>query len=214
MPRPNRLWYPGAWYHVFARGNNKAPIFFEPADYQRYLDLLRQAMTQFGCRLYAYALMTNHVHLLVQTGSEQPLARPMHMLQARYTMYVNRRYERVGHLFQGRYRGSLIEGNTYLLVLSRYIHLNPVRAGLVADPSEYPWSSYVAYLAGKNDDLVTTEFVLDLLSGPPHRRCLLYRMFVEGALGNLMAPPDARYADFSDWAAVEKGTDPGCGERD
>ena len=132
MSRPIRIWFPGAWYHIFARGNNKAPIFFAVCDYLKYLDLLSEAVRQYGLRLHAYALMVNHIHLMVETGDRYSATKPMQSVHTAYTMYINRRYERVGHLFQGRYRSILVDQDAYALELSRDIHLNPVRSGLAA----------------------------------------------------------------------------------
>lgn len=146
MPRRPRLWYPRAIYHLVVRGNNREPTFFADADYRKYLALLKDSSTHYECRVFAYALMTNHVHLLVKTGEAYPPAKLMQSLNTAYTYYVRKKYHRVGHLFQGRYHATLVERDAYFLEVSRYIHLNPVRAGLVKRPERYPWSSYQAYL--------------------------------------------------------------------
>ena len=180
MPRPPRIWFPGAWYHIMARGNNREAIFFSEYDYREYLQLLRDILPRDGCCLHAYALMPNHIHLMVETGEVHPIAKPMQSLQTSYTGYINHRYARVGHVFQGRYRSILVEHDPYVLELSRYIHLNPVRARLVTEPSQYPWSSYQAYVTprGKEANLVTTEHILAMISPQTETQRDGYRQFV------------------------------------
>lgn len=186
MPRPLRLWFPGAWYHITARGNHREPIFFSDADFQYYRRLLGRAVQHFGCRIHAYALMTNHVHLMVETAA-CPISLVMQQLQARYAIYLNQRQSRDGHVFQGRYHSRLVERDSYAMELSRYIHLNPVRAGLALDPLEYPWSSFRAYLHG-HDPLVTTETLLGLIGAGADAPPAAYREFV---LQGLSAREDA-----------------------
>ena len=123
-----------------SRGNQGQLIFLDDGDRQRYLKLLKELPRQFGCKLYAYVLMDNHVHLLVEVGN-LPLSKIMQNLQFRYTQQYNRRYRKVGHLFQGRYKAILCDRDNYLLELVRYIHLNPIRAGLVRRTDRYRWSS-------------------------------------------------------------------------
>ncbi len=180
MPRPPRIWFPGAWYHIMARGNNREAVFFSEQDYRQYLQSLRDFLVRDECRLHAYALMPNHVHLMVETGQTHPIVKPMQSLQTSYTSYINHRYARVGHVFQGRYRSILVEHDTYALALSRYIHLNPVRAHLVADPAQYQWSSYRAYMTPGREGpgFVTTEYLLAMISPQLERQRNIYRQFV------------------------------------
>ncbi len=145
MPRKPRLHYPGALYHVMLRGNSGQDIFFDDGDYMRFFLLLQQAAERHGCRIHAYCLMTNHLHLALQVG-EVPLSRIMQNVGFRYTQHINRKYSRSGHLFQGRYKALLVDADSYLLELIRYIHLNPIRIGLAALPEDYPWSSHGHYL--------------------------------------------------------------------
>jgi REP element-mobilizing transposase RayT len=146
MARKQRIHYPGALYHVILRGNARQDIFFDDGDRSRFILLLQEAVEKFGFRIHAYCLMTNHVHLAVQVGVT-PLSRIMQNLSLRYTTWINRRLNRSGHLFQGRYKAVLIDADSFLLELVAYIHLNPVRAGMVATPENYHWSSHCAYLA-------------------------------------------------------------------
>lgn len=143
MARQLRLDYPGALYHVTARGNAQQPIVRDDADRHRFLTLLGQEILQQHWRCYAYCLMGNHYHLLLETP-EPNLSRGMQRLNGRYTQYVNRRHHRVGHVLQGRFKSIVVERERYLLELCRYVVLNPVRAGMVPAPHDWPWSSYRA----------------------------------------------------------------------
>jgi REP element-mobilizing transposase RayT len=140
MARPLRLEYPGAVYHVMARGNERRAVFLEDTDRELYLERLERYQKRFGFRVYAYCLMTNHIHLAVETGKVR-LSRIMLGLQGSYTQAFNRRHGRVGHLFQGRYKSLVVQKDPYLLALVRYIHENPVLAGIVREPPDYRWSS-------------------------------------------------------------------------
>jgi len=142
MARPLRLEYPGALYHLTARGDNKAGIFLDDEDRNRFLKYLGAEIEQQGWVCYAWCLMGNHYHLLVETP-EGNLIAGMRRLNGRYTQSFNRRHGRVGHVFQGRYKSILVEKEAYLYELCRYIVLNPVRAGMVMQPEDWPWSSYL-----------------------------------------------------------------------
>lgn len=143
MARPLRLEFPGAVYHITARGNERRNIFVDDEDRRCFLDRLGREIEQQGWLCHAYCLMSNHYHLLLETPQPN-LARGMRRLNGSYTQAFNRRHKRVGHLFQGRYKGILVDRDSYLLELSRYIVLNPVRARMVADPAQHEWSSYRA----------------------------------------------------------------------
>ena len=145
MARPLRIEYPGAYYHVTSRGNEQKPIFRDNEDRGRFLDLLGRAAEQFHLRVHAYVLMGNHYHLLIETPRGE-LNRALRYLNGVYTQSFNRRHRRVGHLFQGRYKAILVEKESYLLELSRYIHLNPWRLRRSEDPFTYRWSSLMAYV--------------------------------------------------------------------
>ncbi|MFO7983949.1 MAG: transposase [Desulfuromonadales bacterium] len=158
MPRKPRIHFPGAFYHVMLRGNHGQDVFFDQTDRSRFCFLLQEGTIRFGYRIHAFCLMTNHVHLVVQVN-QTPLSRIMQNLGFRYTQYFNRRQKKTGHLFQGRYKALLIDAESYLLELVRYIHLNPVRAGVVEQPDAYAWSAHRAYLGLENLPLLTTDWV-------------------------------------------------------
>ena len=145
MARKPRIHYPGALYHVILRGNAGDPVFFDEADRYRFYLLLQEGTERFGFRVHAFCCMTTHIHLALQVG-EIPLSRIMQNLSLRYTAWINRRRRRTGHVFQGRYKALLVDSDSYLLELVRYIHLNPVRAGVVRFAEDYPWSGQRAYL--------------------------------------------------------------------
>jgi REP element-mobilizing transposase RayT len=167
MPRPPRISIPGAFYHVTARGNNRNLIFFDDADRQEYLRRLAEYKSQLGFEVFCYCLMSNHVHLGVHLTGTSNLSRMMQLFQAAYVQYVNHRRGRVGHLFQGRFFSRIIQDDRYLLAVSRYVHLNPVKAGLVGRPQLFPWSSCRAYFdaAANHFRLVNPRPVLQLLGG-------------------------------------------------
>lgn len=160
MGRPNRICFPGAVYHIYQRGNNKESIFLDDADRWYMLKLFLEAKKQFGCFLYCYVLLNNHFHFTVETPNAAPISRIMHFVEGAYAHYFNKKNDRVGHVFQSRFRDILVEKDAYLLELSRYIHLNPVRAGLVKQPEQYFWSSYPVYTGARRDILVDTATVL------------------------------------------------------
>jgi putative transposase len=163
MARRPRVHYPGGLYHVITRGNRGLKVFRRDQDYRLYLKFLEEYKGRYDFLLYAYGLMPTHFHFLIEVG-QVPLSKVMQSLQFRYTRNYNLRYQGWGHLFQGRYKAILCEKDSYLLELSAYIHLNPVRAKLVKDPAEYPWSSYREYLKGGSGGLVDGSFVLSQFS--------------------------------------------------
>ena len=184
MPRPLRIWFPGAIYHVIARGNNRQPVFLQPMDYLRYLSLLEKGRTRFGYELWAYVLMPNHFHLLIRSGEERSISKAMQWLQTSYTVYFNGQHEHVGHVFQGRFKSQLVDLDAYCLELSRYIHLNPVRAKMVRDPDEYYWSSYRVYVGEgvamlQSAVQVETEPILGMVSPVELERPSVYKFFVK-----------------------------------
>ncbi len=144
MARRPRIHVPQGLYHVIARGNNRQVLFRDAGDYQEYLARVKAGLLRHNIRCYAYCLMPNHVHLLLEPGAT-PVSRLMQGLQGAFAQYVNRRYRRVGHQFQGRFRAILCEKDSYLVELVRYLHLNPVRAGLARSPEAWRWSSHGAY---------------------------------------------------------------------
>lgn len=150
MARRPRVHFPGALFHVISRGNQGQSIYKDDEDHRRFQGLLGEVVKRDSITLYAYVLMPNHFHLLLEV-SRAPLAKAMQSLLYRYTRHYNQRYRKIGHLFQGRYRAILCDRDSYLMELIRYLHLNPVRAGLISDPRRYRWSSHRDYLRGKAD---------------------------------------------------------------
>lgn len=164
MTRPLRLEYPGALYHVTSRGNAQAEIFLCDDDREQFVSLLRDEVGQQGWVCYAWCLMDNHYHFLIETP-EANLSRGMQRLNGRYTQVFNRRHGRVGHVFQGRYKAILVERDSHLLELCRYIVLNPVRAGMVEEAGEWRWSSHNDVLRGRSDGgWLAVDALLDLFS--------------------------------------------------
>lgn len=179
MPRKPRIEYHGAFYHVITRGNQRQKIFKDAADFQKYLQLLAIYKNRYSYHLYAYVLMSNHVHLLIETG-DVPLSKILQGINQTYTMYFNRRYWTVGHLFQGRYKAILCDRNNYLLALLKYIHFNPLRAEIVERLDAYPWSSHPAY-TGMNNllDLADTDQALRMFSERKGRARKRYQAFMD-----------------------------------
>jgi len=177
MARKPRIHYPGALYHVIARGNQRQDIFVSEADFRTYLAYLSEYKEKYHFHLYAYSLMKNHLHLLLEV-EQIPLSRIMHVMQFRYTRYFNKRYGKVGHLFQGRYRAIICDKDAYLLELVRYIHLNPIRSKAVDDPERYPWTSHVINLGKQKNDPIDQGLVLSQLSGNRLAAQRVYMQFV------------------------------------
>jgi putative transposase len=155
MARTPRYSIPGQPHHVIQRGNNRMTIFTAEDDFHFFYDSLRTSSTRFACQIHAYVFMTNHVHLLLTPPDARAMGTMMLSLGRRYAGYFNRRYARTGTLFEGRYRASVIDSDSYLLSCYRYIEENPVRAGLARDPSAYRWSSYRANALGVANTVVT-----------------------------------------------------------
>jgi putative transposase len=154
MPRPLRSIRPGHTLHIIQRGNNRSACFSDDADRERYLAALRHASERARCAIHAYVLMSNHSHLLVTADEASSPSRMMQSLGGKYVRYFNKRYGRTGTLWEGRYRASLIDSDRYFLVCSRYIEMNPVRAGIAREPAEYRWSSFRSNADGEPDALV------------------------------------------------------------
>ncbi|MFA6433355.1 MAG: transposase [Elusimicrobiales bacterium] len=170
MPRKPRIFFENAHYHVTDRGNDKHDIFVDDLDRREYLKLLGQGKRDFGFLIPAYALLTNHVHLYLVTPKAN-LGEAMFWLNNTYSHYFNHRHGKSGHLFEGRYKYKLIQWDRYSMALARYIHLNPVRAGIVKSPEDYEWSSHRQYLAPWAGGLSDPSLVLDLF-GSTHDTAL------------------------------------------
>ena len=175
MPRRARLYLPGVPLHIIQRGNNRQACFFADEVYRFYLDWLGVYAAKVHCRVHAYVLMTNHVHLLISSDEPEGVGRLMKALGQRYVQYVNRTYQRSGTLWEGRFRSCLTQDETYLLACMRYIELNPVRAGMVAHPGEYRWSSYRANAQGEEERLITPHLVFASLATAGCSASAVYR---------------------------------------
>ncbi len=175
MARLPRYVIPDQPQHVILRGNNRAEIFCADEDYSFYLEKLKLACDKHGCSVHAYVLMTNHVHLLMTPHGEQSLGKAMQMLGRYYVQYYNYCYRRTGTLWEGRYKATLIDSETYLITCMRYIELNPVRAGMVTDPADYPWSSYRHNALGQASDLVVPHPEYRRIGDSDDTRQLAYR---------------------------------------
>jgi REP element-mobilizing transposase RayT len=178
MARKPRVYFPGALYHVTLRGNAGQAIFFDDRDRTRFYLLLQEGVERFRHCIHAFCLMSNHVHLAVQV-SDIPLSRIVQNVSFRYTKWINWRQNRTGHLFQGRYKAVLVDADAYLLELVRYIHLNPVRAGIVKEPEAYLWNSHRAYLGLEEIPWLTTEWVLGQFSKKTGSARKGYARFIE-----------------------------------
>jgi putative transposase len=197
MSRPLRLEFEGAVYHVLARGNERREIFRDDRDREKYLERLRHYRERFGFRLLAFCLMSNHVHLVIETGPTR-LSRIMLGLQGSYTQWFNRRHRRSGHLFQGRYKAFLVEQDEYLKALVRYVHENPVKAKVVERAGQYRWSSDRFYRQGKGPKWLEADRVLELFGSSRRRAADAYVRFMTGEA-------TVRYEDLKAYGQVVKG---------
>lgn len=175
MPRRPRVHLDNVPLHIVQRGHNREPCFFTEEDYQSYLHWLGEALTEAGCALHAYVLMTNHVHLLLTPEKAELVPKFVISLGRRYVQYINRTYRRTGTLWDSRYKSSLVQTEIYLLTCQRYIELNPVRAAMVEDPAHYRWSSYRANGLGQPDARLTPHELYYALGSTGQERQTGYR---------------------------------------
>ena len=178
MPRRARLAIAGIPWHIIQRGNNRSDCFYTEDDYLYYLEQLQRQSVEFGCQIHAHCLMTNHVHLLLTPDAKDGASLMMKNLGQRYVQYINRRYRRTGTLWEGRFKSCLAQDEHYTLVCYRYIELNPVRAGMVAHPEEYPWSSFHFNGNGVSSDLVSPHPSYLSLGTNKAARSKAYRHFL------------------------------------
>ena len=188
MARQLRIEYPGALYHVTSRGNEKKDIFRSIKDRDKFLSYLSSAWERHGAVFHAYCLMSNHFHLMVETPLGN-LSWIMKHINGSYTTYFNVKHKRAGHLFQGRYKAILVQADTYAAELSRYIHLNPVRAKMVSTPEEYRWSSCSRYLEGTEPSWLSTGLVLGYFGTEDEDRRRNYRDYLYDAIGKESRDP-------------------------
>ena len=188
MARPLRIEYPGALYHVTVRGNQKNAIYYDDTDRRAFLDVFTRVVDRCNWLCHAYCLMENHYHLVIETP-EGNLSCGMRQLNGTYTQWYNRRHQSVGHLFQGRFKSIIVEKESYLLELCRYVVLNPTRAGMTGDPRTWRWSSYGA-TAGLSPVPVflTTDWLLSQFSSEKRKAQTAYRAFVRSGIEQLESP--------------------------
>lgn len=179
MPKKKRIWYPGAIYHIMSRGNRKKDLFRNKIDYQYYLNILKLIKKDYPFSLSSYCLMKNHVHLQIKTKGIE-IWKIMRQINLYYAKYFNKKYNLVGHVFQGRYKSKIIVDAAYNIGLSRYIHLNPVAAKIVSKPEHYNWSSYKIYIGEKKDSLVDIDNVLSYYNFK--NRAARYKKYCESGI--------------------------------
>ena len=199
MARLPRYNLPGVPQHVIQRGNNRQAIFAEEADYAAYREWLQEAAARHGVAIHAYVLMTNHVHLLLTPDAPDSIAKTLQSLGRRYVQYFNYTYGRTGTLWEGRYRATVVDAEPYLLICSRYMELNPVRAGLVKSPAYYRYASYRHNAQGRPDPLITEHELYRRLGRSRPRRCAAYRALFRGAVAEGILH-DIRTATNTGWA--------------
>lgn len=178
MPRKRRVWYPGAMYHISCRGNRKSDLFLDDKDREMYLNILKDAKDRYDFKYLGYCLMENHVHLHIETVADQ-IWNIMQIINSTYASYFNARYNKVGHVFQGRYASKIIKGYIHNLYVSKYVHLNPVEAKMVIKPLDYKWSSYSVYLGQRKSNLISTTKILSYFNYNRKE----YQKYIEKDLG-------------------------------
>lgn len=183
MPRRTRFDLADVPQHIIQRGNSRNTTFFTEDDYRFYADRLHDAARKYDCSIYAYVLMPNHVHLLASARRSYGLSLMMQYVGRYFVRHINRLYRRSGTLWEGRFRASPVDADTYFLRCCRYIECNPVRAGIVRAPENYPWSSYPCHAYGAPDQLVTTHEQYDRLGRTPERRQQAYLELFRSELG-------------------------------
>ncbi len=191
MARPYRLQGENCCYHITSRGDDRKKIFVSDYDYQQFLKYLLNAKAKYNFYLYAYVLMNNHYHLLLET-TQPNLSKIMHYVNSSYTTYYNLKCHKSGHVFQGRYKSILVDKDNYLLELTRYIHLNPVRAKIVPKPEDFKYSSYQGYLKKDGDGYIDKKQIREAISIGTEQ----YRQYAAEGIGNKDTPLKGIYAGF------------------
>lgn len=191
MARPYRLQGENYLYHITSRGDDRKKIFISGYDFRKFLDYLLQAKKKHNFYLYAYVLMNNHYHLLIET-TKPNISKIMQNVNSAYTTYYNIKRHKYGHVFQGRYKSILVDKDSYLLELTRYIHLNPVRARMVKKPEEYQWSSYKGYLTKEGDGYIDKAQISQVIS----LDAMSYREFIEEGINHKADPFKEVYGGF------------------
>ena len=189
MTRPLRLEFPGAFYHIVNRGNAQGKIFLNDRDREKFLEYLGDGADRFSLKVHAYCLMENHYHLILETP-EANISRALQWLNVSYAVYFNKKRNRTGHLFQGRFKALIINADEYLQILSRYIHLNPLRAKTVKQPGDYRWSSYNAFIGNVEiPEWLETTYVLSTFHKTRRQAINLYKKFCEDVDPELLENP-------------------------
>lgn len=189
MPRPNRIHSYTNVYHIIMRGNNKQKIFLENKDFERFLRILKKYKMKYEYDLYCYMLMTNHIHMIINTKKED-ISKVMHSIAQEYSIYFNNKYDRCGHVFQDRFKSKCVENREYLLNLQRYIHLNCVKAG-IGKIDSYKWSSYNEFIGRKK--LCNTDMILKLFGND--RASAVNNFMIFNQKGDL-SPEEQNIAEF------------------
>lgn len=184
MARLPRLTLPGYVHHVIQRGNNRQPVFLDDQDCEMMLALLADNTLKHGVAVHAYVLMNNHFHLLATPSTPEGLPQMMQAVGRRYVQYFNRRHARTGTLWEGRYRSTVLQAERHLLPCMVYMDLNPVRAGLVVQAVDYPWSSYAHWLGLRNDRLLAPHALYWALGNTPFAREAAYAALVQAGIGS------------------------------
>jgi putative transposase len=200
MARLPRLTLPGYPHHIIQRGNNRQAIFAADADYESLLQLLEKEALTHQVAIHAYVLMSNHFHLLATPQSADGIPLMMQALGRNYVRYFNRKQGRTGTLWEGRYKSTLIQAERYLLACMVYIDLNPVRAGLAADPGDYPWSSHQHYIGRRHQKLITPQSLYWELGNTPFARDLAYADLVRSGIGGSQGEQALTAATTQGWA--------------
>ena len=182
MPRKPRFFLPNVPNHIVQRGKNHDPVFFEPSDYYFYLDKLREALIKYDCSLHSYALMTNHIHLLMSSKDKSGISHVMQYVGRFYVPYINHKYQLSGSIWEGRFKSNLIESERYLLTCMRYIEENPVRANMVNHPKDYLFSSYACNALGQENVIVSEHEVFSRLSDDKIKRHKFYQQLFNSSL--------------------------------
>lgn len=180
MPRKPRFIIPNVPVHIVQRGHSRNPVFFEDGDYSAYLNWLKTGAERYRVAIHAYVLMTNHIHILATPSDTESVMRMMQYVGRHYVPYINFTYGTSGSIWEGRYKASLVQDETYLLTCMRYIELNPVRADMVRSPARYPWSSYRANAQGKENTLITPHAEYLALGTSSDERCRVYKDLFKG----------------------------------
>jgi putative transposase len=182
--RPPRIDIPDYPFHIFVRGNNQQNIFLTNKDRSTYLKIIRQAKSLFNYSLYTFALMDNHIHLLLQMNGQSSLSKFMHRIQTAFSHYFNSAHQRKGHVFESRFNSNIVDTDRYFVTVERYIHLNPVRAGMVSKPEDYLWSSYAHRFSGRFANYIDHNTPLEYFGQSRRQQLKEYQIFTELAMSH------------------------------